>query len=216
MNKKFILFDLDGTLTDSAEGIINCVKYALEPRGIELPYETLKKFIGPPLVEAFMEYAGLSREESEETVARYRERYSTVGLFENSLYDGVEEMLKKIKLGGKKIILATAKPLVFAERIIEHFGLSEHFDLLVGAELQGKIHNKIDVICEVLRKENIEDVNKAIMIGDRHHDIEGAAHFGMESIGVTYGFGDSAELELAGADYIVDTPQEITDLIING
>lgn len=214
MNKKFILFDLDGTLTDSEEGILNCVKYALEPRGIELPYETLKKFIGPPLVEAFMEYAGLSREESEETVARYRERYSTIGLFENRVYDGVEEMLEKIHKSGKRVILATAKPLIFAERIMERFDLAKYFHLLMGADLNGKIHDKVDVIGEVLRRENIENIAEAIMIGDRNHDIDGARHYLMESMGVTYGFGDRAELEAAGADYIASNPDEIARLLL--
>ncbi len=215
MNKKYILFDLDGTLTDSEEGILNCVRYALEPYGIELPYETLRKFIGPPLLEAFSEYAGLSAEESEKTVARYRERYSTVGLFENRVYDGVSEMLHSIKESGKQVILATAKPLNFAKRILEHFDLAKYFELLVGADLHGNIHNKIDVIGEVIRLLDLKKMDSAIMIGDRHHDIEGARHFHMESIGVTYGFGDTLELKQAGADYIVNSPDEITKLILN-
>ena len=212
---QFILFDLDGTLTDSEEGILNSVKYALEPHGIELPYDTLKKFIGPPLLVAFSEYAGLSPEESEKTVARYRERYSTIGLFENRVYDGVPEMLRDIKNSGKKVILATAKPLVYASRILEHFDLSKYFDLQVGADFQGGIHNKDDVIAAVIKQAEIKDINDAVMIGDRHHDIEGAKKFGIKSIGVTYGFGDLEELQTAGADYIAHTPDQITALLLN-
>lgn len=214
-NPEFILFDLDGTLTDSEEGILNSVRYALEPYGIELPYKTLKKFIGPPLLEAFSEYAGMSKEDSEKTVARYRERYSTVGLFENRVYEGVPEMLENIKKGGKKIILATAKPLVYASKILEHFDLAKFFDLQVGADFQGGIHNKDDVIAAVIKQANINDINTAVMIGDRHHDIEGAKKFSMKSIGVTYGFGDLQELQTAGADYIANTPWDITKLILN-
>jgi len=214
-NPQFILFDLDGTLTDSEEGILNSVRYALEPHKIELPYETLKKFIGPPLLEAFSEYAGLSAEDSEKTVARYRERYSTVGLFENRVYDGVEEMLKAVKQSGKKIILATAKPLVYASKILDHFRLSKYFDLQMGADFQGGIHNKDDVIAEILNKIGIDNLKSAIMIGDRHHDIEGAKKFGMKSMGVTYGFGDSDELQTAGADYIAASPEEVTALLLN-
>lgn len=214
LKPQFILFDLDGTLTDSEEGILNSVKYALEPQGIELPYGTLKKFIGPPLLEAFSEYAGLSQEESEKTVARYRERYSTVGLFENRVYDGVPKMLRDIKSSGKKIFLATAKPLAYASRILEHFDLSEYFDLQMGADFQGGIHNKDDVIAAVIKQAAIENINDAVMIGDRHHDIEGAKKFSMKSIGVTYGFGDLDELQTAGADYIAHSPEELTSLLL--
>ncbi len=213
MNKKYILFDLDGTISDNSEGIIRCIKYALAPRGIELPPETLQKFIGPPLVEAFMEYANLTKAEAEETVAKYRERYSKIGLFENTLYSGATEMLQKIKSSGKRVILATAKPIIFSEKIIEKFGLTQYFDTLVGADLKGGIHSKTDVIKEIIRRENITDINEAIMIGDRHHDIEGARHFGMESIGVTYGFGSEEELKTAGADYILTSPEEVAELI---
>lgn len=213
-NPRFILFDLDGTLTDSEEGILNSVRYALKPYGIELPYETLKKFIGPPLLEAFSEYAGLSQEEAEKAVARYRQRYSTKGLFENRVYKDVSKMLEKINNSGKQIILATAKPLVYASQILEHFDLAKYFTLQVGADFVGGIHNKDDVIAAAIKQANIEDINSAVMIGDRHHDIEGAKKFSMKSVGVTYGFGDLEELQTAGADYIVHSPIDVANLIL--
>ena len=213
-NPQFVLFDLDGTLTDSEEGILNSVRYALKPYGIELPYETLKKFIGPPLLEAFSEYAELPKEEAEKAVARYRERYSTRGMYENKVYIGVPEMLESIKKSGKIIILATAKPLVYASEILKHFDLAKYFDFQVGADFVGGIHNKDDVIAAAIQRANIKDIATAVMVGDRHHDVEGAKKFTMKAIGVNYGFGDIEELQSAGADYIANTPKEISEFIL--
>ncbi len=215
MDKKYILFDLDGTLTDSAEGIINCVKYALTPHKIELPYEILRKFIGPPLKDAFQEYAGLSQELAEQAVEKYRERYRDIGIFECSLYENIEKMLRDLMENGKIIILATAKPKPFATIILKHFGLSKYFSLIVGAEFDGSLNYKKDIIAEVLKLAKIKDTGSAIMIGDRRHDIEGAKICGLQSVGVLYGFAENDELQKAGADYIASSPQEVADLILN-
>jgi len=214
-NKEYILFDLDGTLTDSAPGITNCVKYSLEKMGKEIPsFNILKKFIGPPLVDSFMEYIGMSREEALMAVENYRERYRDIGIFENDVYEGVEDLLGTLKSKGKTIILATCKPKVFADRILKHFGLLKYFDFTVGAYLDGRLGYKEEVIEEIIKIGKIKDKSKMVMIGDRHHDIEGAKAHGIHSIGVSYGFAEDGELQKAGADFIVNSTYEILNILI--
>ncbi len=214
-DKKYILLDLDGTLTDSSDGIINSVKYALENQNAPIPaMNVLRKFIGPPLIDSFQEYTGLSFENAELAVRTYRERYKDVGLFENKVYDGVVDLLEALKKAEKTIILATCKPKVFADRILEHFGLMKYFELTVGPEFNGRLNYKHEVIEEIIKLQKIEDKTKMVMIGDRHHDIDGAKYHSISSIGVTYGFAEDGELEKAGADVIVNTTQELVDLLI--
>ena len=215
MNKQYILFDLDGTITNSAEGIINSVKYALQKSEWKEPsLKVLHRFIGPPLVDAFMDYCGMDKAEAEKAVAYYRERYKDIGLFESNVYDGIEEVFKALKSANKTIILATAKPLVFAKRIIEHFGLDKYFDDMVGAEIGGTLIHKHQIIDEVIKRFNITDRTSAIMIGDREQDISGAKMFSLDSIGVKYGFAEPNELEDAGATYIAETPQDILKILL--
>ena len=228
--KVYVLFDLDGTLTDPKEGITKCVQYALADFGIMEPdLDALTCFIGPPLLQSFREYYGFDEEKAKSAVAKYRERFSTIGLFENSVFDGVHEMLEKLKENGKVICLATSKPEVYAKKIIEKYGVHQYFDIIVGSELDGRRTNKREVIEEVLRQASVKaesdavSINakpmenirkKAIMVGDRHHDIDGAKACRMESIGVRFGYAEPGELEEAGATYIVDTVKELEKLLL--
>lgn len=211
-----VLFDLDGTLTDSGLGITNSVKYALGKYGIEVADRSeLFRFIGPPLVDSFQLFYGFSPEEALEITHVYREYYSTKGIFENEVYDGIEELLKKLNENGKRVIVATSKPEPFAKRILDHFGLSQYFEYIAGSNMDETRSTKAEVIEYALESCGITDLSKAVMVGDREHDIIGAKKIGMKSIGVLFGYGDREELRKAGADYIAATASEIFDIIIN-
>ena len=211
---KYILFDLDGTLTDPGLGITNAVKHALKKFNIEVPDRSeLYKFIGPPLLESFQKYYGMSEEESQMALQYYREYFKPYGLYENMVYDGIEELLVTLKAQGKKLILATSKPEPFAVEILRHFGLDKYFDFIAGATMDEKRVRKADVIAYALESCGITDLPSAIMIGDREHDILGAKEVGLESIGVLYGYGDLEELENAGATYIVKTPMNVLGVL---
>lgn len=216
MSFKYLLFDLDGTLTDPSVGIINSVVYALEKQGIkETDYDKLRSFIGPPLVDAYMEYYGFSREKALETVDFYREYFSVTGIFENRIYDGIARLLKKLHGENKKIILATSKPEPFANKILEHFGIAEYFSFVAGATMDEKRTHKDEVIKYALEELNIKDVSKAVMIGDRKYDIEGGKAFGLKTVGLLYGFGDKAEITAAQPDYIAETVEELEQILIS-
>lgn len=209
-----VLFDLDGTISDSGEGITNSVKYSLKKFGIiETDYEKLKKFVGPPLYASYEKYYGFSHEEAIKAVEYYREYYNAGGIFELRIYDGVIDILKYLKKSGKKIILATSKPEIYAEKIAKKFGFYELFDNISGALLDGSRIEKDDIIRYALERVGESDISKCIMIGDRSYDVLGAKAFNMDSIGVTWGYGDRAELETAGATYIVDKAEEIKEII---
>ncbi len=212
----FILFDLDGTLTDPEIGITNGVMYALEKFGIKVSdRKELYCFIGPPLVDAFMKYYAFSHEDALQAVVYYREFFSVTGIYQNEIYSGVEDMLKQLKNAGKTLILATSKPQKFAEIVLDYFNITKYFDCVVGATFDGKLNYKADVIAVALERGGVTDKKKAIMIGDRHHDIDGAKQNGLKSMGVLYGFGDIDELQTAGADYIAESPQEICKILLN-
>ena len=211
---QYILFDLDGTLTNSELGITKSVQYALKKLGIEVEDRTLlRPFIGPPLGESFQVYYGLSKEETEQAITYYRERFSVKGLYENEVYEGVEKMLQTLKDSGKKLIVATSKPEKFTMIILEHFDLLKYFDFVAGATMDGSRGEKADVIRYALEISEIEDKSDVIMIGDRKYDILGAKENGLKSIGVLYGFGDRKELEEAGADYIVEKAEDIVKML---
>lgn len=211
----YILFDLDGTLTDPEIGITNGVMYALEKFGIKVnDRKELYCFIGPPLVDAFMKYYGFSNEDALQAVVYYREFFSVTGIYQNEIYSGVEDMLKQLKNAGKTLILATSKPQKFAEIVLDYFNIAKYFDCVVGATFDGKLNYKADVIAVALERGGVTDKNKSIMIGDRHHDIDGAKQNGLKSMGVLYGFGDIDELQTAGADYIAESPQEICKILL--
>lgn len=213
---QYLLFDLDGTLTDSAPGIIASVYYAMEKMGRSVPVGTdMSAFIGPPLMETFQSICGLSYEEATQAVAFYRERYNVTGLFENEVYPGIPELLENLQAEGKQIILATAKPEVMAVRILEHFGLSQYFALMAGASLDSSRARKEQVIAYV--KECIPSINRenTVMIGDRDQDAVGAAMNGLDCIGVLYGYGSREELTQAGAKWLVTDMDELSRFLSN-
>ncbi|MBQ4054847.1 MAG: HAD-IIB family hydrolase [Clostridia bacterium] len=210
---KYLFFDLDGTLTDPFEGITRCVEYALDRYGIAVDdRRTLAPFIGPPLADSFIKYYGFTREKAFEAIDVYRERFRDIGLFENEVYAGVPEMLDTLKKSGAKIVLATSKPRVFAERILDHFSLTKYFDFIDGSELDGSRVRKDEVIAHALECLGCNK-SEVVMIGDRMHDIEGAKKNGLISIGVLWGYGPREELTDAGADMIAETIGELTDIL---
>lgn len=213
---KYILFDLDGTLTDSSRGIINCVKYALKAAGKEnIEENRLFEFIGPPLTDGFMTIAGMNREDAEKSTKKFRERYNVTGLYENEPYKGIEDMLKSLCEKGYVVAVATSKPEETAIKILEHFGLAKYFKEITGSTFDGTRTTKQSVIEEVLRRLKISESQRkdVLMVGDRMHDIEGAHNCGIKVIGVYYGFAKKGELETAGADYIVSNVEEIVKTI---
>lgn len=207
---QYILFDLDGTLTNPEIGITNCVMYALEKFNIKVEdRKELHPFIGPPLTYSFQTYYGLSEADSELAVKYYRERFSVKGLYENEVYEGVDKLLKQLKESGKILVIATSKPEEYTLKILEHFDLLKYFDYVAGATMDGSRGEKADVIRYALEISGIEDKTEAIMIGDRKYDILGAKENGLASIGVLFGFGDYEELTKAGADYIAESVEDI-------
>ena len=214
MRYEYILFDLDGTLTDSAIGITNSVKYALNKFGIEVVNGgELNRFVGPPLMDSFINYYGFSEEQAKTAVEYYREYYVEKGIFENLVYDGCENMLQSLKDNGMKLIVATSKPEIFAKQILEYFDIAKYFTYIAGSNIDGTRVKKDEVIQYALESCNIKDLTKLIMIGDRVYDILGAKKVGINSIGVLYGYGDRNELENAGADFIVETVTEIGNIL---
>ena len=209
-----ILFDLDGTITDSAPGITNAIIYARKKWGLEPGTNAdYYKFIGPPMPQSYEEYWGFSHEDAVRFLADYREYFGTKGLFENSVYPGVMELLGALKAARARLFIATTKPTGFSERIAERFGFSQYFELISGSD-PNKDNTKFDVI-EHARVACGIDTADAVMIGDRAHDVEGAHQHGIPCIGVTWGFGSRAELEAAGAEYIADTPEELKALLLS-
>lgn len=210
----YILFDLDGTLTDPGLGITNSVVHALKKYGIEVEDRTsLYKFIGPPLIDSFEKYFGFSHEEAVKSVDYYREYYKDKGIYENKVYDGIENLLEMLCDKGKKIILATSKPELFAREILRHFGLDKYFLFAAGSTMSETRTNKAEVIEYALSECGITDKSAVVMVGDREHDIIGANKNGIDSIGVLFGYGSREELETAGATYIAETVEDIINFI---
>ena len=211
-----ILFDLDGTLTDPKIGITKCAQYALKSFGIDEPdLDRLEGFIGPPLQQSFMEYYGFDSEKANAAIAKYRERFSTVGLFENNVFPGIIDLLAYLKRSGKTLAVATSKPEVFMHQILEKYGLASFFDLAIGSEIDGARVDKAEVIEEVLKRLDLNGTDRAkvVMVGDRKFDIIGAKACGIRAIGVRYGYAVENELESAGADYIFSTVDELKDFL---
>lgn len=210
-----ILFDLDGTLTDSSPGIMNSIVYALKKYNISVENtDDLRRFLGPPLHESFRDFYGFDDEKSMEAVGFYREYFSTKGLLENEVYSGIREMLEDLKDNGKKLILATSKPQPFTDRIMEYFDLAKYFEFIAGSNMDGTRSKKAEVIAYALESCGITGKSNVVMVGDREHDIIGAKTVGIDSIGVEYGYGDYDELSDAGATYIVKTVEELKELLI--
>lgn len=210
-----ILFDLDGTLTDSSPGIMNSIVYALKKCNISVENtDDLRKFLGPPLHESFRDFYGFDDEKSMEAVGFYREYFSTKGLLENEVYSRIRELLEDLKDNGKRLILATSKPQPFTDRIMEHFDLAKYFEFIAGSTMDGTRSKKAEVIAYALESCGIMGKSNVVMVGDREHDIIGAKTVGIDSIGVEYGYGDYDELSDAGATYIVKTVEELKDIFI--
>jgi len=209
-----ILFDLDGTLTDPGLGITNSILYALGKMGFpKPPRENLYPFIGPPLTESFQKYCGMTAAQAEEALRLYREYFSVTGLFENSVYDGIPEMLASLRNAELRLCLATSKPEIYARRIVERFDLAPYLDFVGGATLSGERNAKADVIAYVLNETGTA-ADQTIMVGDRRHDVEGAAVHRSPAIGVLWGYGDETELRTAGAAQIASDPGELARLIL--
>ncbi len=210
-----MLFDLDGTLTNPGLGITNSVAYALKKYGIDVKDRTeLYKFIGPPLLNSFQDYYGFSEEQAVQAVEYYREYYQKTGIYENYVYEGIPELLKKLTAEGITLLVATSKPEPFARLIMEHYHLAEYFTYIAGATMDNKTRvKKEDVIRYAMQNCEAEDKEKLVMVGDRKHDILGAKEVGIDSIGVLFGYGDREELEQAGATYIAETVEAIRTCI---
>ncbi|MCM1252501.1 MAG: HAD family hydrolase [Clostridium sp.] len=215
---QYLLFDLDGTLTDPKIGITTCVQYALRRFGIEEPDpDKLEGFIGPPLSDSFPEFYGFDEKQTKEAIQVFRERFSTIGLYENEIYPGIKEMLAGLKAAGRKLAVASCKATVFITKILKHFEIEQYFGVIAGSELDGTRSRKEEVIEEALRQlchENKNENDIAVMIGDRKFDILGAQVFGLVSVGVSFGYAPPGELEAANADYIVGTVAELEKLLL--
>ena len=205
-------------LTDPNIGITTCVQYALHKMRIEEPDpDRLEPFIGPPLIDSFREFYGMNEEEAVRAVEYYRERFSTVGLFENEVYSGIPELLARLKKDGRKLAIASSKPTVYVKKILEYFSIYEYFDIIVGSELDGTRCRKEEVVEEALEQLSADDKFRkrdAVMIGDRKFDIEGARAHRIPSIGVNYGYAADNELVEAGADSVVGNVKELSEVLL--
>ena len=211
-----VLFDLDGTITDSGEGITKSVQYALEKEfGMKVPLEELRCFVGPPLKEQFMSFAGVSEEEAVRAVERYRERYRPKGIYENYLYDGIKGVLRQLHEEHFTIALTSSKPTEFCRQILRMFNIDEFFTAIVGSEMDGRRTDKHEVIEETIYELGMQDMrDEIVMVGDKKHDCIGARAAGIDCIGVTYGFGSREELEAEWPACIVDSPIELRNVLI--
>ncbi|MDO5010276.1 MAG: HAD hydrolase-like protein [Intestinibacter bartlettii] len=212
-NYDIIAFDLDGTLTASDRGITNSMQIALRHFGIERDTESLKRHIGPSLTDTFREYVGDDEEQIQLAIKKYREYYVAGGMLENDLYEGVEETLKEIKNRGKKIILASSKPMVYCEQILKHYGLDKYFDFIGGSNLDETRSKKVEVISFSLENINETPGSNVLMVGDREYDILGAKGLGMDSVGVLFGYGSKEELQEAGATYTIEKMTDLLEIV---
>ena len=210
-----ILFDLDGTLTDPKAGITKSVAYALDFFGIKTEdLDDLCCFIGPPLKDSFMNYRGLCEADAITAIEKYREYFKDTGLFENEIYNGIEGMLQKLSAAGRHLVVATSKPKIFADRILEYFKIAQYFKVVCGSELDGTRSKKSEVIQYALEKAGVTDLDKAVMVGDREHDVIGANQAGIPCVGVLYGYGSREEFEKAGAALIVESVEALAEALL--
>lgn len=217
MKYDHILFDLDGTLTDSAPGILNCAAYALEHMGITPPpMEDLRFFVGPPLLDSFMGHFNMSEEDAWKAIELYRERFRPIGIYENAVYEGIPEALARFQKAGIHLYLATSKPKGMAETVLKYFDLYDYFDVIVGATEDGKLSKKNDIIEDMLRRLSLseDELKRVCMVGDRKYDMEGARYFDLDCLGVYWGYADPGELEAAGATHVVHSISEMEDFFL--
>lgn len=218
---KYVLFDLDGTLTESGPGIMNAAKIALNHFGIEENnVENLHKFVGPPLTESFGQRYGMNEADTQEAIAVFRKYYNVTGIYENSVFEGIQEMLQQLKSNGLLLSIASSKPRPMIDIVVDHFDIRKYFDVIVGCELDGTRSQKKEVVDEVIRlfgELSGDDavLEHSIMVGDRMYDVNGARECGFECIGVTYGYGTRQELQEAGAAYIVDSVNELGEKLLH-
>mgnify|MGYP004519759371 FL=1 len=212
--KNYILFDFDGTVFDTAEGITKCVQYALGKMGIEAELDELMCFAGPPLVEMFMQKYGMSEKDALHVTELYRERYLPIGWAECSPFDGMHELMQRLRAAGKKLAVATSKPERLARQILEHYSMTDDFDLVCGSEFDGTRGQKWEVIDFVLKSFGIEPED-AIMVGDRKYDVIGAKKCGLDCVGVRFGYAEPNELEEHGAVYIAETADDLYNYLVN-
>jgi phosphoglycolate phosphatase len=210
---KLALFDLDGTLMDSKVGILNSMSYALDYFGVKADPDAITRFIGPPIRDSFKVLYGFDSDKTEMAVAKYREYFEKQGMFEAEVYPEIVDLLKNLENHGIKMAVATSKVGKYAEQILRHFNISRYFDTIVGSEMDGTRSCKAEIISCVLDGPNIGRSAKAVMIGDREHDIIGAKAHKIDSIGVLWGYGGRAELEAAGATVIAHSPSELSHII---
>ena len=214
-NYKYILFDLDGTITNPGMGITNSVMYSLKKFGITVSdRKDLYKFIGPPLLDSFQKYYGFSMDESVTAVKYYREYYRDKGIFENFVYEGLNELLYDLKDSGKTMLVATSKPEYFARQIIDYFGLSDYFIYVAGSNLDGTRVDKYEVIRYALESTGIYGLSEVIMIGDREYDVLGAKKMGVSSMGVLFGYGSEEEIIKSQPDYVAETVADIGKILL--
>lgn len=209
--KKAILFDLDGTLTDSGEGIINCAQYAFRQMGYPVPpREEMGVFVGPPLWDTFVQF-GIPKEQTDEAVRIFRSRYIPIGKFENTPYPGIRELLEALKAMGNILYVATSKPEATAVEILEHFNLAQYFDRICGADLDKQRNSKDAVIAYLLELTGAKA--EMVMVGDTQYDVLGAAAHGIPTIGVSWGYGSVEQMRQSGAKAIADTPEMLLEML---
>ena len=212
MQYRSFLFDLDGTLSDPQVGIITSMQYALESFGIKEEFDQLKKYIGPPLTEMMGDY--LPKDQIGAGIAKYRERFSVKGLFENEMYPGISRMLKNLAAAGGGVYLATSKPEDYARRILSYFHIDGYFQDICGSTMDGSVSRKADVLRLAVQRNGL-DPAACVMVGDRIHDMEGAAACNMDRVGVLFGFGSRAELERGGPVYIAPTVESLEEWLLS-
>ncbi|MGB8021008.1 MAG: HAD hydrolase-like protein [Candidatus Nanopelagicales bacterium] len=208
-----ILFDLDGTLTESGPGVMASVRHALELMGEQVPGDdVLRRFIGPPLADSFRDFCGMDADRVRVAIGAYREHYAEHGQYENSVYEGIPEVLETLSAAGRTLAVATSKAQLFADGILNHFGLAEHFALILGSEFDGSRTRKSDVLREVLARLG-RPGREGVLIGDRYHDVFGATSVGMPCIGALWGYGSPEELTSAGATALAQHPSDVPAMV---
>lgn len=210
-----ILFDIDGTLLDPKYGITKCAQYSLRYFGInEENLDSLEKFIGPPIDEAYRDFYNFSEEQVNTAIEKFRERYGNIGMFENEVYPDIPQLLSKLKAKGKKLMVVTTKYYGYAIEILKHYGLHDYFDFVAGSKFDNTRSQKADIIRYALNTLNLTASSQMVMIGDRKYDIIGARKAGLKSIGVLYGYGSREEIQQADPHYIVKNVQELQDILL--
>ena len=215
-NYDYVIFDFDGTVTDTGEGILKSLQYSFEQMGKEVPdLSDLKKFIGPPIHYSYVNFYGIDESEVEQYIKKYRERYKKIGIYECFVYDGMLETLKTLRENGVKLGIASSKPIKLVYDVMEYLRLTEYFDAVVGTQFDDSNHpGKTDLVLQSMAKLGDKDKKRTLMVGDRFFDIDGAAGAGVDSVGVTYGYGSREEFMEHNATYIVDSPKEILNIVL--